>query len=232
MPRITDLWHSDNNSYHSDFMQRKTDIIIALIIGEVAAWLMVGISRNIEALVPFFRYILLLPLLFPLFTVAVILVGERMSRFSATVYQLAKFMLVGGTNFLVDLGVLNLLIFVFQVSHGLPAVLFKAAAFGVAVTFSFFMNKFWTFGARSTAEALKEFVEFFVVALIGLGINLGMFSFVNDFVGARAGLPLETWANISALSAAVVGLAWNFVAIKFFVFKKTDNPQPTTNNTI
>lgn len=212
-------------------MQRKTDIIIALIIGEAAALLMVGISRNIEALVPFFRYILLLPVVFPLFTVVVILVGERASRFSATVYQLAKFMLVGGLNFLLDLGVLNLLIFIFQISQGLPAVLFKGAAFGVAVTFSFFMNKFWTFGARSTAEALKEFVEFFVVALIGLGINLGTFSFVNDFIGVRAGLPPATWANIAALTAAVVGLAWNFAAIKFFVFKKVSNVANGSNVT-
>lgn len=204
-------------------MNKKTDIIIALLIGEAAAWLMVGISRNIEALVPLFRYIILLPLLFPLFTVFVILVGEWASRFSATMYQLAKFMLVGGLNFLLDLGVLNLLIFVFQVSQGLSAIVFKGAAFGVAVTFSFFMNKFWTFGTRSTQEALKEFVEFFVVALIGLGINLGTFSFVNDFIGVRAGLPPATWANIAALSAAVIGLAWNFIAIKFFVFKKVSN---------
>lgn len=202
-------------------MTKKTDIIIALLIGEAAAWLMVGVSRNIEALVPFFRYIIFLPLLFPLFTLFVIVAGKWASRFSATLYQLSKFMLVGGLNFLLDLGVLNLLIVVFGVSQGLSAVVFKGTAFAVAVTFSFFMNKFWTFGARSTADALQEFVEFFVVALIGLGINLGTFSFVNDYIGVRAGLPPATWANIAALSAAVFGTAWNFVAIKFFVFKKS-----------
>lgn len=204
-------------------MTKKTDIIISLLIGEAAAWLMVGVSRNIEALVPFLNYFLLLPILFPLFTVSVVLIGEWASRFSATLYQLSKFMLVGGLNFLLDLGVLNLLIVIFGVSQGLPAAIFKATAFGVAVTFSFFMNKFWTFGARSTAEALQEFVEFFVVALIGLGINLGTFSFVNDYIGVRAGLPPATWANIAALSAAVIGTAWNFIAIKFFVFKKVSN---------
>jgi putative flippase GtrA len=204
-------------------MHKKTDIIVSLIIGEIAAWLMVGVSRNIEALVPLFRYIIFLPLLFPLFTLSVILVGEWAGKFFVTAYQLAKFMLVGGLNFLIDLGVLNLLIAVFQVSQGRSAVLFKAVAFGAAVTVSFFMNKFWTFGARSTAEALKEFIEFFVVALFGLALNLGFFSFVNDFVGVRWGLPPATWANISALTAAALATAFNFIAIKLFVFKKVSN---------
>ncbi len=199
---------------------KRVDLIASLIIGEVAALLMLAISRNITlpaAVLPFIGW---LPVVFPFFTLFVMVVGSVMGRYLTVIYQLAKFSLVGGMNFLVDLGALNLLIALTGIAVGFYATAFKAVGFLVALVSSFFWNKFWTFQVSSVENARKQFAEFFAVTVVGLLINVGVFAFVNNYIGARAGINPPTWASLSATVAAAVGLMWNFIGYKFVVFKK------------
>ncbi len=202
-------------------MIRKVDIISSLVIGEAAALLMLFISANIALPLAVKSYVPLLPFAFPFFTVAVMLAGSLLGVRIAVAHQFTKFLLVGGLNFLIDLGVLNFLITLTGVSQGALAVGFKAAGFTTAVTSSFFWNKFWTFRVVSLEHAGLQFVEFFTVALIGLGLNAGIFALVNDVVGPQGAIPPQTWANIAAVAAAAIGLAWNFLGYKFFVFRRS-----------
>lgn len=199
---------------------KRVDIVASLIIGELAALLMLVISRNLTLPPVFTGYLRWLPLGFPFVTLAVIFVGSRLARRAATAYQFSKFLLVGGLNFLIDLGVLNLLIFATGIAAGFYASTFKAVAFLVAVTSSFLWNKFWTFRALSVEHAGLQFVEFFLVSSVGLGINVGSFALLNDAIGPQFGTDPRTWASVAAGGAAVVGLVWNFLGYKFFVFKK------------
>ncbi|MDP3727608.1 MAG: GtrA family protein [bacterium] len=199
---------------------RTTDIVASLVIGEVAALLMFAVGRNIglpsglKSLLPW------LPFVFPFFTFAVIAAGSLAGRVRLGFYQLAKFGLVGGLNFLMDLGVLNLFLTLFGVTTGLYAVTSKAIAFLVALTSSFLWNKFWTFRSLSTAHVGQQVIEFFVVSAIGLGINVGTFTVLNNIVGPRGGIDGKTWASVSAAGAAAIGLAWNFFGYKLVVFRK------------
>lgn len=200
---------------------RKTDIVVSLIIGEIAALLMLAVSRNIQLPGGVRLYLGYLPFLFPFFTLAAIAIGTLVGRALPFVYQLSKFTLVGGLNFLIDLGVLNLLISATGISQGLYANVYKAVAFLVAVTSSFLWNKFWTFRALSVEHAGRQFVEFFVITAVGFFINVGAFALLNDVVGPQNGIDPQTWASISAGGAAIFGLLWNFLGYKFFVFNKT-----------
>ncbi len=199
---------------------KRTDVIVSLIIGEAAAILIVLVGRNLALPSGSARLLPWLPFTFPLFTLAAVIIGAWLGRYRLGFYQLAKFGLVGGFNFLVDLGVLNLFLTLFGVTAGLYAVLSKAIAFLVALTSSFLWNKFWTFQSLSTASVGLQFVEFFVVSAIGLGINVGTFTVLNDVVGPRGGIDARTWASVSAAGAAAIGLAWNFLGYKLFVFRK------------
>lgn len=199
---------------------KKVDLIASLVIGEAAALLMIAIGRNLPLPRGLASLLPLLPFVFPLFTLAVMVASSVVGRRFAVAYQFSKFLLVGGLNFLIDLGVLNLLVFATGIASGLPAAGFKAVAFMVAVTSSFFWNKFWTFRALSTSHVGGEFFVFLVVSAIGLLVNVGTFALVNDALGPRSGIDPQTWASISAGGAAVIGLLWNFVGYKFLVFKK------------
>src|SRR3989344_2662710 len=97
--------------------------------------------------------------------------------------QAIKFVLVGILNTLVDLGVLNLLIFASGIASGFGYSAFKGISFTVAVINSYFLNKFWTFKMRETEGVKREFAQFFIVSLIGFGINVGVASFVVNVVG-------------------------------------------------
>ena len=199
---------------------KRIDIIASLVIGEAAAFLMIAIGRNLSlprgpaSLLPF------LPFIFPFFTLAVMAVGSALARRLAVAYQLSKFFLVGGLNFLIDLGVLNFLIYLTDITAGFYAAVFKGLAFLVAMVSSFLWNKFWTFRALSVAQVGLQFAEFFAVTVVGFFINVGAFVLVNDWVGPPVSIPAKAWASIAAGSAAVIGLLWNFLGYKFFVFRK------------
>lgn len=203
------------------FLVKKSDVVSSLVIGEAAALLMLGVGRNIALPEKVIAFLPSLPYTFPFLTLAVMLVGALAGRLAPFLHQLAKFSLVGGLNFLIDLGVLNLLIALTGITHGFFASTFKAAAFLVAVTSSFLWNKFWTFGATSVENAGRQFLQFFLVTLIGFLINVGAFLLLNDYVGPRAAIDPRTWASVSAAGAAALGLFWNFLGYRFLVFRKS-----------
>lgn len=199
---------------------KRTDVIVSLIIGELAAILAVAVSRSFPLPSGVAGAVLVLPLLLPALTFGVMAGGTILARRVPVAYQFSKFLLVGGLNFLIDLGVLNLLIALTGIASGFSASVAKGAAFLVAMSSSFLWNKFWTFRALSTEDVGRQFSEFFVVTLGGFLINVGTFALVNDLIGPPPGVPPRAWASAAAAAAAVGGLLWNFSGYKFFVFRR------------
>jgi len=200
---------------------KKIDIIIALIVGELIALLSFGILKGL-AIKPDWIY-WALPVVLPflcLFCLWVAyLVGLKFLK-SETLYDAAQFLLIGVLNTLVDLGGLNLLIWLSGISAGIWYSVFKGASFVVATLHSYLWNKFWTFEAKKTKGVEKEFAKFFIVTLIGFGINVGVASLVVNAIGPKFNLSQHIWANVGAIFASIVGIFWNFLGSKFLVFRK------------
>ena len=195
----------------TNISSKQKDVIAALAIGEICAWLMLAISKN---LVQSFRLWWLLPIAFPILCAGGMIIALFFEKKLAILYQFAKFFLVGGMNTLVDLGILNLLIFTSEISSGLWYSVFKGFSFLVATTNSYFWNKLWTFKTGKGA-----FSQFLVVSVIGFIINVGVASLLVNSIGPQAGLTIKAWANVGALAGSVMGLIWNFLGYKFIVFK-------------
>ncbi|MBI2684084.1 MAG: GtrA family protein [Actinobacteria bacterium] len=83
--------------------------------------------------------------------------------------QLARFCVVGGTGYIVNLAVFWLLVSRSSVHHLVAAVL----AFAVAWVSNFVLNKFWTFRIH-TLPVAKQGLRYLVVSLIGLALNLAL----------------------------------------------------------
>mgnify|MGYP001572410966 FL=1 len=130
-------------------------------------------------------------------------------------HQITKFVIVGVSNTLVDLAVLNLLIFLTGIASGAGFSFFKAVSFLFAVTNSYFWNRRWTF--RSDKQV---FTQFFVVSTIGLLLNVGTASFFVNILGPQFGLSETIWANVGAVGGTLVVMTWNFLGYKFVVFRK------------
>lgn len=151
------------------------------------------------------------------------------ARWIPTLYQFGKFGIVGSSNFLVDLGTLQLMIHFFSKNESPAAIttiatitittwtLFKCVSFIVASTNSFLWNKFWTFHEKKLEEARREYFTFLAISIVGLLINSTAFSIVFNF---RPDTMREAlWATVSAVVGAFAAMTWNFLGYKFIVFK-------------
>lgn len=151
------------------------------------------------------------------------------ARWIPTLYQFGKFGIVGSSNFLVDLGILQLMIYFFSQGKSPESIaavagitittwtLFKCVSFIVASTNSFLWNKFWTFHEKKLEEARREYFTFLAISVVGLLINSTAFSIAFNFrpTSTREAL----WATVSAIVGAFAAMSWNFLGYKFVVFK-------------
>jgi len=195
----------------------KKDFYFALVIGFAFGWLVLLPAKNLGfTITPFFISAAVIG--FSFFSPLALFVTYILNRAVSGFFQFGKFAAVGALNTLIDLGILNLLIILTDITGGLYFSMFKAFSFLSASTNSYYMNKFWTFGSRRPAT-VHEYLRFTFFTLIGLLINVAVASFVVSVIGPLFGAGPKVWANVGALVATAVSLIWNFFAYKKFVFK-------------
>ena len=134
-----------------------------------------------------------------------------------TFKEFVRFGAVGVSGTIIDFGILNTLIYITGHASGVWFPLFKGASTLIALVNSYIWNRKWTFRSQNDAKAV-EFGKFFVVSLIGLGINVGVASFIVNIIPRPVSFSPQLWANIGAASAISFSLIWNFLCYKFVVF--------------
>lgn len=197
----------------------KQDIKLSFLVGLFAGVLLLPILNNLHFALTILRSLSIVSGL-TIFTPAGYLVAYWLSRRWPVMIQFVKFGIVGGLNSLIYLGALNLLITASGIATGLGYTTFVSAAFIVSVTNSYIWNKYWVFKASQSGGGSGEFIKFVLVNLVGFAINVGAASFVVNVIGAPAGVSASVWANIGAVSAVFITLFWNFIGMKFIVFKR------------
>lgn len=127
------------------------------------------------------------------------------ARSPASWLQLIKFGLVGGSGYLINLGVFALLTADLGIHHTIAAIV----AFSVAVSSNFFWNRHWTFEAGN-GHAGFQAARFFTVSLAGLLINLAVLEVL---------VLASSLGDISAQAIAVaVAMPFNFLCNKLWTF--------------
>lgn len=134
--------------------------------------------------------------------------------------QGVRFGLVGVVNTLVDFAVLNLMVMAFKANQGVALLLCNAAAFVCANINSFYLNKFWTFGAREKTT-FAQYGTFLWVSLVGLGINTLSLWLVVEYLTPHSLAGDLTWINLAKLIACLASLTWNYMACRQFVFHES-----------
>jgi putative flippase GtrA len=135
-------------------------------------------------------------------TFAVRLAGAARSRDSWL--QLLKFGVVGGSGYLINLGVFVFLSSNLGVVHDVAAV----GAFCVAVTSNFLWNRYWTFGPGEGLAHMQA-ARFLAVSIACLVINLVV---LDLLVGSGMG-------ELAAQAIAVaVAMPFNFLGNKLWTF--------------
>ncbi len=142
--------------------------------------------------------------------------------------ELAKFLVVGGTTYVIDVGLFTVL------SHSVLAnkvVTAKAIAVLVATIVSYILNREWSFSRRGGRETHHEAMLFFVVNGIALGLNLvplALSQYVFGFNSSNYSALTVSVANfVSAnIIGTAIGMAFRFWAYRKWVFPEELTPHP------
>lgn len=123
----------------------------------------------------------------------------------AFLMKFLKFCVVGFSGTVIDFGLTWLCKEIFKI----PKFLANAIGFVVAATSNYILNRIWTWGSTNEQVGV-EYVKFFAVSLIGLGLNTLILYIFNE--------KLKFNFYLSKVFATGVVMLWNFFANNFFTF--------------
>lgn len=223
---------------NTEHLGSKRDYIFGIAAGFLIGLLLMPILQTANPVL--YESLKLKLILIPIFTVLVpigLVIASWIGQRFSIIWQLAKFIVIGVLNTLVDLGALA---FMFSLAYLTGAaiassdilltfvipitffILYKSLSFIVANINSYFWNKYWTFGTENDKKTSTEFTQFFLVSLIGFIINVSASSFIFSFFHKIGGLTADQWGLIGGAIGSISGLAWNFIGYKFIVFKEPE----------
>ena len=123
----------------------------------------------------------------------------------AMLYKFLKFCFVGVTGTIIDFG----LTWICKEKLKIHKFVANAIGFVVAATSNYILNRIWTWGSTNEQVGV-EYVKFFGVSLIGLGLNTLILYLLHEK------MKLNFW--FSKVVATGVVMVWNFLANHYFTF--------------
>ena len=133
--------------------------------------------------------------------------------------QALRFCLVGGLNTLIDLLILNGLLWLFPTTSSLALLAFNAVAYSAGAVNSFALNKYWTFQQRQRTTP-RELVRFALTTLIGIAWSTGILWFASRMLPPLLINP-TLWVNASKVFAIGGTTLISFLGMRLWVFIHT-----------
>jgi len=100
---------------------------------------------------------------------------------------------------------------------GLNLIIANTISTGIAMIYSFLMNKKWTF-RNAGQDYLRQVILFFIFTAIGIWvIQNGLIILAQHYL-PHFGLSDQVFNNLAKLGASVFSLTWNYLTYNHFVF--------------
>ena len=130
-----------------------------------------------------------------------------------------KFAVVGLIGAVVDITVLNVLIFGMGWSSPLQMTMANVISTCVAIVSNFILNRSWTFRTARSKQSGRQFAQFVAVSMVGLVFNAIIFYVANTYI---FGPLLHSGISVQLSKAAAIGvtLFWNFAANRLWTFRQ------------
>ena len=120
-------------------------------------------------------------------------------------FKFIKFCIVGFSGVFVDFGIT----YFFKEVLKFQKYVANAIGFTTAATTNYILNRIWTFDSHNP-HVFMEFSRFFIIALIGLGINSAIIWLMNG--------KFKVNFYLSKLVATIIVTGWNFLINAYFTF--------------
>lgn len=138
------------------------------------------------------------------------LIRDTYFRFQLLVHEVAKFGVVGGVGFVVQLGVQNAL----HSGAHVGALTSVAIAYIIATVVTFVGNRYWAFRHRKGKGLRHESMVFMVLNLVGIVIQVGIVDIAFYGLGYKDGLSY----NIATVIGIGLATLFRLFAYRKFVF--------------
>lgn len=133
--------------------------------------------------------------------------------------RFSKFSLVGLSNAVVDIGVLNLFLWLQPTREVSVLVLYNAVALVLANANSYIGNTLWTFRGRAEHN-LRQGSLFFIQALINVGVSSGLFWVLIRPLLVDTDIPAYLVGNVAKIISVVVASVISFFILQYVVFSR------------
>lgn len=133
-----------------------------------------------------------------------------------------KFCVVGVIGFVVDFGIMNLLLHLTG-----NARLASTVSFIAAVISNFIWNRYWTYPDSREKPLMQQLGQFFLINVIGLGIRYLLFLTIDQPIINLAEIilpsdffisPSVVGHNITMVIAVFIVMMWNFFANRLWTY--------------
>ena len=133
--------------------------------------------------------------------------------------RFSKFSVVGLSNAAVDIGVLNLFLWLQPTREVGLLVLYNGVALVLANLNSYVGNTFWTFGARSE-KSLREGVLFLLQALANIAVSNGLFFLLLRLLLVDTDIPAYLVGNVAKIVSVIVASVVSYFVMRYVVFSR------------
>ncbi len=148
----------------------------------------------------------------------------RVAGRSHLLRQVVQFGLVGGLNTLVDIVILNGLLWLFPTVSILMLLVYNSLAYSLGAINSFLLNKYWTFGYRQKMTR-RELARFTLITLYGSGWSGVILWLASTFFHPFL-VNVTVWANASKVVAIAGTALISYLGMRLWVFvSKTPKKQ-------
>ena len=127
------------------------------------------------------------------------------ARFTVLIHEVAKFGVVGGIGFIVQIGITDAA----HLKLGVGPLFSVAIGYIVATMVTFIGNRHWAFKHRKGKGLGRETVLFFLLNAVGLGIQLAVVAFVHYGLGQTGALAYNV-ANIVGIGFGTLFRLWSY----------------------
>lgn len=137
------------------------------------------------------------------------LLQKTLKEQSSNLYvQIFRYLLSGGTAFVLDAGAMILLKEVWHIDYRVAAIM----GVSIGLVYTYFLNAFWVFDERKLTNRWWEFWAFVLIGLVGIGLTWVCMQFFTDILGIH-------YVMSKLMTTAVISV-WSFVVKKKFLFNK------------
>lgn len=131
--------------------------------------------------------------------------------------RFSKFSMVGATNALVDIGVLNLLLWLGPTREASVLAIYNGIALVLANVNSYIGNTMWTFRGRAN-HGRRQTTLFLIQALVNITVSNGLFYLLVRFLLVYDVVPGWIAGNTAKIISIIVASTLSFFLMRYVVF--------------